>query len=243
MARWLLNTFPTWVLALLLVGGFVLLALGGLRAFRRLVPSPEPDDFAGVMAGVIAAVYGVFLAFAIVALYDEFHEAEVGVQSEAAAMTRVVLSGDRLGDEQAEASRAAVLAYRDAVAGEEWDAMAEGRSSPVAFERLRTLHTVAGDPGRDAAEELVDIRRARLHAAESTLPPTTMILLVGGGVLTLGFVLAFAGAGSRVRDGMVVSFAVLIGFSLLVALLLDHPFSGDVAVSADPLFEDALARR
>ncbi|MDQ3739310.1 MAG: DUF4239 domain-containing protein [Actinomycetota bacterium] len=231
--RWLLNTFPSWVLAILMVGGSVLLALAGLRAIRR-VDRGAADDFAGVMAGVIAAVYGVFLAFAIVALYEEFHEAEMSVQAESAALTRVVLATDR---------RDAALAYRDAVAGDEWDEMAEGRSSPAAWERLRELHAAAGEPGRRAVADLVDARRERLHAAEATLPSTAMMLLFGGGVLTLGFVVAFAGAASRVNAAMVVSFSVLLGFSLLVALLLDHPFSGDVAVSPEPLFEDALARR
>ncbi len=67
-----------------------------------------------------------------------------------------------------------------------------------------------------------------------------MVLLFGGGVLTLGFVVAFAGPATRRNATMVVSFAVLLGFSLLVALLLDHPFSGDVAVSPAPLHEDPL---
>lgn len=232
MTRWLLNTFPTWVLAIAMIGGSVLLALAGLRAMRR-VDSRDAGDFAGVMAGVIAAVYGVFLAFAVVALYEEFHEAELSVQAESAALTRVVLADD--------AARPAALAYRDAVAGDEWDEMAEGRSSVAAWERLRELHAAAGDGGAgEAVGDLVDARRTRLHAAQSTLPSTTMMLLFGGGLLTLGFVVAFAGPAARVNAAMVVSFAVLLGFSLLVALLLDHPFSGDVAVSADALFEDAL---
>jgi hypothetical protein len=37
--RWLLNTLPTAVLALIVVGGAVVLAVGGFLAMRRFVPS------------------------------------------------------------------------------------------------------------------------------------------------------------------------------------------------------------
>ena len=36
--------------------------------------------------------------------------------------------------------------------------------------------------------------------------------------------------------------ALLIGFNLLVATLLDHPFSGDVAISSNPFRVGALSR-
>jgi hypothetical protein len=253
MARWLLNTFPTWLLAIVVVGGFALLALAGLRLVRRVAPDiAETSDFAGVMAGVIAAVYGVFLAFAIVALYEEFHEAELGVQTESAALTRLVTDSAGLGPATEQPLRAAVKAYRDAVTGPEWAAMEDGDASQRAWEGIAGIHAVLDRvpaPERDspffdaaltAVDDVVDARRERLHAAESTLPSAIMVLLIGGGVLTLAFTLVFGAPVPRMHTAMVLSFAVLIGFSLLVALLLDHPFSGDVAVSSAPLHEDAL---
>src|SRR5918997_5391404 len=129
MTRWLLNTFPTWVLAIVVVGAFVLVALAGLAIVRRFLPrvhAGEANEFASVMNGVIAAVYGVFLAFAIVALYEEFHEADEGVRSEAAALARVVVNSEGLPPRTAEAMRVAVIDYRDTVVGEEWRAMKDG---------------------------------------------------------------------------------------------------------------------
>jgi hypothetical protein len=256
VTRWLLNTFPTWALAVILVGGFVLLAVGGLWLVRRIAPEArraEANDFAGVMAGVIAAVYGVFLAFAIVALYDEFHEADAAVRTEAAALTRVASNAAGLPPLEAERMRSAVLTYRDTVVTAEWRAMEEGRASEDAWDALERLYGVLHrfeprsereaalyDASVGAVNELVDARRSRLHGAEATLPSTVMLLLFGGGVLTLGFTLVFGVPRPELQTGMAVSLAVLLGFSLLVALLLDHPFSGGVAISAAPFGEDAL---
>ena len=256
MTRWLLNTFPTWALALLVVGGFMLLALAGLAIVRRGFPAireGEANDFAGMMSGVIAAVYGVFLAFAIVALYEEFHEAEAGVRGEGAALARLVVNAEGLPTEQADGMRRAVRAYRDTVVGPEWKAMEDGESADRAWKDMERMYAVLKDyeprtnkhqsfydASVDSVNELVDARRERLHAAESALPSSLMVLLVGGGILTLGFTLVFGVPAPRMHTAMVLSLAVLLGFSLLVALVLDHPFSGDVAVSTAPYHADAL---
>jgi hypothetical protein len=256
MTRWLLNTFPTWALAVIVVGAFVAIAAAGVWLARRAFPgvrAGESNDFAGMMSGVLAAVYGVFLAFAIVALYEEFHEAEESVRSEASALSRLVVNADGLPPEQGEAMRRAVTAYRDTVVTVEWKAMEDGRASEQAWQQMRGLYAVLHDfeprTGRDAAfydaavgsvNELVDARRSRLHAAEAALPSTVMLLLFGGGLLTLGFTLAFGVPTPRMHTALTLSLAVLLGFSLLVALLLDHPFSGDVAVTSEPFRADAL---
>lgn len=258
MTRWLLNTFPTWTLAVIVVGLFVAIAAAGVWVARRAFPAVragEANDFAGMMSGVLAAVYGVFLAFAIVALYEEFHEAEESVRGEASALSRLVVNANGLPPAEGQAMRRAVAAYRDTVVTVEWEAMEEGRSSEQAWAQMQGLYAVLQgfEPrtGRDAAfyeaavgsvNDLVDARRARLHAAEAALPSTVMLLLFGGGVLTLAFTLAFGVPAPRMHTALTLSLAVLLGFSLLVALLLDHPFSGDVAVTAEPFHTDALRR-
>jgi hypothetical protein len=257
VTRWLLNTFPTWALALIVVGGFVLMAFAGLWVVRRHLPrvhAGEANEFASVMNGVLAAVYGVFLAFAIVALYEEFHEAEEGVRTEAAALARAVVNADGLPQAQADGMRRAVADYRDAVVTTEWDAMRDGDSADRAWREMEGMYAVLKgfDPrgeregafygaSVDAVNELVDARRSRLHAAEASLPSSIMALLFGGGVLTLGFTLVFGVPSPRMHTAMAVALALLLGGALTVALALDHPFSGDIAVSTEPYRQDALS--
>lgn len=78
MNRWLLNNLATWELGVLIVGGFLLVALVGMKVTWRWLPTlreGESNDVAGVILGVLAAVYGIVLAFVIVALYEEYRQA------------------------------------------------------------------------------------------------------------------------------------------------------------------------
>lgn len=256
MIRWLLNTFPTWAIAFIVVGVLVLLTLAGLRMVRRVLPEGRPgdvNDYAGVMASVIAAFYGVVLAFAIVALYEEFHEAEQDVRTESVILARIVRDSAALPPAAAERVRTAVRDYRNAVVGPEWVAMEKGEHSDTAWRKLDGIYAAVAryEPRGEresafygeavaAVNELVEARRARLHAAEASLPGILMVLLIGGAILTLGFTLVFGVSNRRLHTVMAVSLAVLLGFSLLVAFVLDHPFSGDVSVSGEPYHEGAL---
>ena len=257
MTRWLLNTFPTWALTLIVIGTFVLATLAGLWAVRRALPGGgggDHNDFAGVMSGVVAAVYGVFLAFAIVAVYEQYHEASEDVSAEAVTLARIVRDTEALPPATAASLRAAARDYRDEVVTREWDAMRDGESGVAASRELdRMYRLLAAYEPRGAAEsvfyeesvsalnELVGARRARIHAAESVLPGLLMALLIVGAVLTIAFTLVFAVANRRMQAALGVSLAVLMGLGVLVTIVLDQPFSGDVSVSPAPFHQGALA--
>jgi uncharacterized protein (DUF983 family) len=256
VTRALLNAFPTWAIAVIVVGCMVAITLAGLWAVRRWLPSVregEANEFAGLMAGVIAAVYGVFLAIAIVALYEQMTETESDVRVEAGLLAAIARDGAAIGGPGGERIRASVRDYRDAVVGPEWEAMEDGEQTSEGWDALNTIYTaVRGYEPRGESDsafygetvsgvnELVAARRARLHGAEASLPATFMILLIGGAVLTLAFTLVFGVPSGRMHASMAVSLAVLLGFCLLVAFLLDHPFSGELTVSNEPYFQGAL---
>lgn len=59
-------------------------------------------------------------------------------------------------------------------------------------------------------------------------------------MLTLAFTIVFGVRNRRVHTVMVASYAALLGFSMLLVVVLDHPYSGDVRVSSAPFFDGAL---
>ena len=89
MNRYLLNHFTTLELGVIIIGGFVVLALAGLFLVRRFFPSlieGAENDVAGVILGVLAAIYGIVLAFVIVSLFEDFRKAGSDVRTEATAL-------------------------------------------------------------------------------------------------------------------------------------------------------------
>jgi hypothetical protein len=237
VSRWLLNTLPTWELAVLIVGGLVALALSGLLLIRRSLPHlsrGESNDVAGIAVGLLAAVYGIVLAFVIVAMYDDFKEAEATVGKEATDVTQLYTD----------------VAYVTTVRGAEWNAMRSGREAPRAEADLRRIgHLLQGfDPKTpshsafyaEAIAKLNDIigdRADRLHAARESLPGTFQVLVVGGALLLIGSLYFVGVPSARGQTLLVGGVAGLIGLNLLLALLLDLPFSGQLNVSSSPFDE------
>lgn len=257
MNRWLLNTFTTWELGLIIVGGFVLLAVVGLYGFKRLLPriaEEEINDVAGVILGVLAAIYGIVLAFVIVSLYDDFHKTAGDVRTEASALSMVYRDTRGFAPPVAAKLKLELGDYIQAVTGEEWRAMANGRESERAWSDLASVYSTlqAYQPQTTSQKDwyqetlvrvnnLVAARRERLNDAEEGIPPTFEVLLVGGALLVLAFTFVFGVRSARLHAAMAVAVAALLGFNLLVALVLDFPFSGQVTVSNAPYTTGGLA--
>ena len=250
MSRWLLNTFATWELGVLIIGAFVALAVAGLLLFRRFAPhlqEGESNDVAGVILGVLAAIYGIVLAFVIVSLYDDYRQANADIRTEATALATVYRDSRGFPAPVRNAVERDIGLYIETATGPEWKSLAHGRESALAWKRLDRLYSVFEhyEPKTQSEQvyyseivgrlnDLIGDRRERLNDAEQGIPPTFEILLVGGAVLVLGFTFLFGVRSSRLHAAMTVAVAVLLGFNLLVALVLEYPYSGEVTVSRAP---------
>ena len=67
------------------------------------------------------------------------------------------------------------------------------------------------------------------------LPGVLWIALVFGGVVTIGFAMIFGLRSTALHVLMTGSLAAVIGALLFVAVAIDRPFTGDVAVTPEPL--------
>jgi hypothetical protein len=77
---------------------------------------------------------------------------------------------------------------------------------------------------------LGDARRERLLVAGQGLPPILWIVLILGGVITVGFTYLFGLENTLVHMLMVASLAMIISLSLFTVAALDYPFNGDIRV-------------
>ena len=255
MDRWLLNTLPTWALALLVVGGFACLGLGGFLIMRRFVPSLGRHAESRSLSSAFSLSSGLFsfvLAFTIGQLYVNFERANENAKQEATILAQVLRTSAGLPPQLAHRIRAETLAYGGEVQRHEWRQMEHGHSSVQAWHDIDRVYatlesarsTASSDPfyGQTLSElnSLVAARRTRLDDANIALPVVFQILLLLGAVLALSTTFYFRPFGEGVQVAMIGAASALVGTAMLVALVLDYPYSGSIAVSSTPFSAHSL---
>lgn len=144
MARTLLNSLPTWLLAIIVVGGAVALSLAGLTLVRRRFPDlvhHGTNDVTGVVIGVLAAVFGIILGFVTVSLYETFTDTTATVQKEATELIQLYEDTRAFAAAPAAAMEREIRSYVAAVRFREWDRMTQGcADASVGRKHVGDLH-------------------------------------------------------------------------------------------------------
>ncbi len=133
------------------------------------------------------------------------------------------ISDDWLAMEHANESSTARLAL-DAVYGSFLVSLSpEARDSALTGEILHQLDAITQE------------RRARIAAADGTVPGVIWPVLFGGAIVTIGFTFFFGSQNLRAQSLMTGLLSVMIFSGLLIVLVIDRPFSGAVTVGPDAL--------
>lgn len=256
LGRYLLNHIGTIPLALLFSGGFALCAAGGLLATRHLMPdmSRGPhNELAGFILPLVVGVYGLVLGFVVVVLYDDVKEANDFVQIEAASLEDVYRYSTRFPADVQEQMRRRTAEYIDVVVNEEWPLLSRGRSSPEASSALTGLFEGLGFEPQTEAEsvylgeavtafrEVHLARHRRLDSAAETLPVMLSVFIFVGALVVIGLTFFFGQPSGRAQMTMVVALGAVMGFTLMLVIVLDHPFAGSTAISPAHFHQGLLA--
>jgi hypothetical protein len=244
--RWLLNTFTTWELGLILIAACAVVAFGGYVATRPFVHRVENRAVSTAFA-IVTGLFSFVLAFTIGQLYGNFTGASDDVRNEATALSQLVRTTAYLGHAEGQTTNRLALAYATEVETNEWKLMKNGHSSPAAWRLVDEMYAElsrykAATPAESAfygqalgrLQDLVAARRARLDDANVSVPGAFEVLLVLGAALALLTTLNFKPADDRLQLTMIGAASALVGLALLVALSLDFPFSGEIDVSKAP---------
>lgn len=231
-----------------------MLAIGGLLAFHRfshLRRFAGENEVAGFLYAAVGVVYGILLAFVVFAVYDRFNAVDTAVTAEAADVVTVFRDTQFLPPPLRTAAQLDLRAYAHEVTSKEWathgELIAHHTPDPLnpvwsVYLRVhpRTPWQVAQQQNANGhLYELERQRHLRHLAGESTLPDVFWLVLILGGVLTVGFLYFFHIEDLRVQCAMTGAVACLIGSVLFLIVSLNDPFTGQVHVSKYP-FEHAL---
>ncbi|MFJ9646791.1 bestrophin-like domain [Streptomyces sp. NPDC004244] len=259
MILWLLNSCSTLTLGLLMVGGFTGLAVAGSLAARRRFPhlaGGEHNEMVGVALGMFGAIYGIILAFVVVTLWTQLENAQGIVSSEATDLALIVRSAEAFPPEERTRVEQAVGAYVHSVVEVQWPLMREGRPSYdataqqtrglyqalQAYEPTGTRTTTFYEQAADRLNDVAAQRRARIDMAGTSLPMLLQLLVYGGALVILPLTFLFGLRSLKMQLLFVSAVAGLIGFSLLLVMVLDRPFAGELSVSPAPYKEAALSQ-
>jgi hypothetical protein len=248
----------TTILGILVVSLASSIAVAGLLLVRRLTSlnlhEEEHNAVAGFIYSVLGVAYAVVLGFVLISVWERYEMASETVDQEAAALVAVYFHASVLPDSDRRQIQQLAKSYAQVVIDEEWPMMEDGQSSPHAWalmdqirQSLQNLEhgtldeQVTYDHGLTRAHELSDARRLRLFEANARIPTILWIILLAGGVITVGFTYLFGLTSTRVHTFMVVALTVFVTSILFTIYTLEHRFSGDTGLPPEA-FEQALGR-
>jgi hypothetical protein len=200
----------------------------------------------GMIFQIIGVIFGILLGFMIPAVWTQFQDAGLNVEQETNDLAVLY----RLSAEAPEPTRSnlrtGLMNYAQLVVEKEWPLMAQSQSSLEVASTLDRLWQIYRDfePANDAElalhnqmfgqlRDIGDRRHDRLYDSRTRLEPVMWMMLIGGGVITVLFSLFMRSSNDRNQVVMVAILAAMIGFGLLLVMMLDSPFSGDVRVQPD----------
>lgn len=256
---WLLNTFTTPSLATVFVGGIMLFAIAGSMLVRRRFPHTvegRHNETIGVVLGIYGAIYGIILAFVIVAEWEALGAARTNVATEATQTAEVLRDASVFPAEQQHRISDAIGLYVHAIVEKQWPRMRLGHPDPSltnpqvarlyrAFQEYEPTTEAQKAYYSQAVSNLGGVaaaRRSRLATSQEQMPVLLTALVCGGALVVIPLTWVYGIRSIRVQLVFVGSVAALIGVSVLLVLTLDRPFSGDLTISPAPFKEGILAQ-
>ncbi len=216
---------------------------------RRWAPKTlrENNEFTGPTYAFIGLVYGVYLAFTVVIVWEHFESAETDATSEATRLSElwrdaaVLPGGDVI--------QRNLYDYTRSVINDDWPALSAGdRGSPITSQKYESLwrayyavHIAPSDPTQAAFlnESLVQLnelgreRRMRIHAGVADIPPMMWGLLVAGGIGMIGFTYLIGTEHAWLQMAVTAFLAGVLTYAVLIVFALADPYSGNVSVRPD----------
>jgi Protein of unknown function (DUF4239) len=257
VVRDLLNDVPEFVLALVFVGGIVLLTLGGFFLLTRKLPSWREHGDTQVILGVAAmgmTLFALVLAFVVVNLYNDYTSASDDVTDEANALGAIVQDAHAFPPPAERAIDRAVARYVREVRDHEFRALANGKTdSPADARALDIVDALQAYSPRTVTERtfysaasaqlntFLAERENRVAKAKTEIPGPLLGLLIFLAIVTISVSFLIKTRRWSVDIALVVVIAVIIASGLLTALILQYPYSGGIAVDSSPLVEGPLA--
>ncbi len=240
-----LATVPLWVSGLLVVVLPTIVSMLipiWLRRSVGLERLTANNEVAGFKFAVLGVIYAVLVGFAVIVVWERFHDAETAVAQEAGAVASLYRLSAGLGAEGAPLHDGLGAFVRTTIE-EEWPALSRGVTSLRETRAINELYALALATPPQPRElvvlpqilaqlnQLTAARRECDVLAEGVVPDVVWVVLALGAISTVGFTFFFGTRNLSAQVLMTGALAFMIFMGLLVILSINRPFTGEVSVT------------
>jgi hypothetical protein len=248
---------PVWLQAVVVIGTCAAAGAVATVIARRLWLGPQGlapgdfknhNDFMGAFSNKVAVLYAVILAFVIFGVWGRASDTQQTINLETSALTNLYFDTSALPAAVRDSARQAIRAYTNAVVTYEWTSMARGEPSSQAETALLRLHEVYRTARSGSSDEQVllassssqvnditRLRTQRVMVSRGAVPDIFWLTLLIGGIATLALSGPLFLPRAPHQVFISVAYGATIGAILFLILILDHPFSSGLVLSADGL--------
>jgi len=247
---------PSWLAAIVFIGGFGVISVGGLQLMRRFLPASDFDhnDVAGPIVATIGTVLAVMLSFMVVTVWQEYDQAASIVNTEAGQIADLYHEAIALPAAPRQAIRSGLRHYVSLLVHEEWPLMRSGQTSTASKDAiLRVVKLVEKFAPTTMAQQnaqadalrhshgVLDARRNRLSANAQSVPGLLWAVMFFVTIVTISSSYFFRVRNFAAHLIMTFALAAVIGAIFMTIAELDLPFRGDLQIPPSAYSQDVNA--
>ncbi|MGI8889882.1 MAG: DUF4239 domain-containing protein [Chthoniobacterales bacterium] len=240
----------SFLLVALCSGGLAALGLALVRWKFSAKELRENHDVAFAIFGAFGWLYAVVVAFVVFVTWTGYDDANKNLQLEASRALDVFYNAEMFPEPVKSEVQTRLIGYLEYIQRDELPKLADGRATLRSAVLLRDvitifdrvdMSTITNEPvytqSLEHIDDLAELRRHRIFAGTNTVPEVIWLVLLFGGLVTVGYTYFFAMTHVSVQYVMTSLLSLTVALILFLIYVLDHPFTGVNRISADPLRE------
>jgi hypothetical protein len=245
----LFSILPAWIILVLAILLSFVLTYIAFKILRKIFTVQELEKFkdvTGIYVSMIGILYGVFLAFIVIAIWENYDHVKSNIDNEADALSNIYRDAKGLPPRAGYSIDSCAKQYVVYVVESEWAMMAHNKESKDAMQARNKLQNLIikfrpqtlGEQTVYAEmisnlNQLSVARRSRVNTATAELPLILWAILIGGGMLLIFYSACFYIENQKFHLWLAFGVSGLIAILLFVALELNYPFVGSGAIKPD----------
>jgi hypothetical protein len=247
---WLYD-LPNWLFFLIVVSVFVVFSLLGALLFssrleKRLGLTVEHNAIVSTFLSLSSVFYGITLGLIAVGTFENFNSTEDKVTNESSALAALYRDVSILEKPEREVLKSTLKQYTVYVVNQSWPLQKKGIVPKGGtkliddFQLLLAKYNPESERDKiiyaevfDQYNVLIEKRRLRLNAVNTSLPSTIWVVLFLGAFVNIVLTWLLVIKNQKLDIMINVLSGLLLGSLIFLIAAMDNPFRGEFCVTAD----------